>query len=99
MDIEIERVGSPRRLGHANLFVGEIERSMRFYNRVCGLEEVFRERTINAGFLTNGNSHHDIGMVQVGYGAQSETEDTTLLPDDLGKWPGLFHLAFEMDNE
>ncbi len=34
---------APRRLGHANLFVGELERSMRFYAEVCGLEEVRRE--------------------------------------------------------
>jgi len=33
---------APRRLGHANIFVGELERSMRFFNQVCGIEEVRR---------------------------------------------------------
>ena len=56
---------SPRRIGHANLFVGELERSMRFYNSVAGFEEVFREPHIPAGFLSNGNTHHDLGLIQV----------------------------------
>ena len=55
----------PRRLGHANLYVSELERSMAFYNQVVGLEEVVREPAIHAGFLSNGNTHHDIGMVEI----------------------------------
>ena len=54
----------PRRLGHANLFVSDLDRSMRFYNAVCGLEEVRREPAIRIGFLSNGNTHHDVGLVQ-----------------------------------
>ncbi|PYN49060.1 MAG: hypothetical protein DMD95_02100 [Candidatus Rokuibacteriota bacterium] len=46
----------PRRLGHANLFVSDLDRSMRFYNAVCGLEEVRREPAIRIGFLSNGNT-------------------------------------------
>ena len=32
-----------RRLGHANLFVTDVERSLDFYNRVVGIEEVYRK--------------------------------------------------------
>ena len=53
----------PRRLGHANLFVSDLDRSMRFYSAVCGLEEVRREPAIRIGFLSNGNTHHDVGLV------------------------------------
>jgi catechol-2,3-dioxygenase len=45
---------SPRRLAHANLFVSNLETSMRFYNKVAGFEEVCR-LTTGAGFLSNGN--------------------------------------------
>ncbi len=100
-----EQIGfGPRRLGHANLYVGELERSMAFYNEVVGLEEVFREPAIHAGFLSNGNTHHDIGMVEI--------QDTRILDDRIlgsdqprsdpktwGRKPGINHLAFEMENE
>ena len=56
---------SPRRLGHANLFVGELERSSDFYTNVCGLTEVFREPPIKAIFLSNGSSHHDVALIEV----------------------------------
>ena len=52
---------SPRRLTHANLFVADMERSMDFYMSVIGLDESYRRVNLRAGFLTNGNSHHDIG--------------------------------------
>ena len=47
-------VFSPRRIGHANLFVGDLEKSMHFYGAICGFEEVFREEHIGAGFLSGG---------------------------------------------
>jgi len=55
----------PRRLGHVNLYVGNIEAAMQFYVHVCGIEEVFRERKIKAGFVSNGRGHHDLGMVEL----------------------------------
>ena len=87
-DIEIYR---PRRLTHANLFVANMERSMDFYRRVVGLEESYRRVNLRAGFLTNGNSHHDIGVMEY-----APTADPKRDPQD----PiGLNHLAFEMEND
>jgi catechol 2,3-dioxygenase len=90
---------APRRLGHANLFVGDLERSMRFYNRVCGLEEVRREPGIGAGFLSNGNTHHDIGAMQSGSGVRVGIGGHVQIPDGRGQQPGLNHLGWEMDSE
>ena len=56
---------SPRRLAHANIFVGQLERSLAFYHDVCGIEIVGTELGIRAGFLSNGNSHHDVGCVEI----------------------------------
>lgn len=78
---------NPRRLGHANLYVGDLERSMAFYIQVAGLEETYRRPPIRAGFVGNGNTHHDVGLV--------EAEG----PAGRGKRPGLNHLAFELENE
>jgi catechol 2,3-dioxygenase len=77
----------PRRIGHANLFVGQLERSMDFYYRVVGLEETYRRPPVRAGFHSNGNTHHDVGLVEVGG------------PLGQGKIPGLNHFGWELENE
>ena len=84
-------IWKPRRLGHGNLVVGDIGRSMDFYINVCGLEEVFREADINAGFVSNGNTHHDMGLVQ--------PRQRDNVPQGWGMQAGLNHLAFEVENE
>ncbi|ARP74803.1 dioxygenase [Bordetella genomosp. 6] len=78
---------SPRRLGHVNLIVRDTDASMRFYQDVVGFEEVYRVPAIGGGFLSNGNTHHDIGMVQ------------SSGPSGKGRPPGLNHLAFELETE
>lgn len=90
---------APRRLGHANIFVGELERSMRFFNQVCGIEEVRREPGIGAGFLSNGNTHHDIGAMQCGGGVRIGIGGHVQIPEGRGQRPGLNHLGWEMENE
>jgi catechol 2,3-dioxygenase len=90
---------APRRLGHANIFVGDLERSMGFFNRVCGIEEVRREPGIGAGFLSNGNTHHDIGAMQCGGGVRVGVGGHVQIPQGRGHRPGLNHLGWEMDNE
>jgi catechol 2,3-dioxygenase len=95
---EAQPIG-PRRLGHANLFVGELERSMQFYTEVCGLEEVFRERPFNAGFVSNGNTHHDVAVMQVAPTSPFTPDEQMLFPSGFGTRPGLFHLGFEMESE
>ena len=77
-----------RRLGHANLFVKDVERSLEFYNRIVGLEVVYKKAAMDdpegpavGGFLSNGNTHHDIAVFRH--------------PDA----PKLNHLAFELECE
>lgn len=77
-----------RRLGHANLFVTDVERSLEFYNRVVGLEVVYRKAAMDdlegpavGGFLSNGNTHHDIAVFRH------------------ASAPRLNHLAFELECE
>lgn len=77
----------PRRLGHVNLIVSDTDRSMAFYNEVVGFEEAYRVVAIKGGFLSNGNTHHDIGMIESS-GASGR-----------GRPPGLNHLAFELETE
>ena len=74
----------PRRLGHVNLYIGDLERTLDFYTNVAGVEMVRLEPGIKAGFVTNGNTHHDLGLVEGG---------------QRGKQPGLNHLGWELDNE
>ena len=90
---------SPRRLGHANLFVGELDRSCEFYNRICGLEEVRREPGISAGFLSNGNSHHDVGLVQVKEAEATGIDGYVQISMSRMTRPGLNHLGWELENE
>jgi catechol 2,3-dioxygenase len=77
----------PRRLGHVNLVVGSTDESMHFYNTVVGLQEAYRVVAIEGGFLSNGNTHHDVGVVQ------------SSGPAGHGRKPGLNHLAFELETE
>ena len=77
-----------RRLGHANLFVTDVERSLDFYSRVVGIEEVYRKAAPTdlqgpavGGFLSNGNTHHDIAVFRH------------------PSAPTLNHLAFELECE
>ena len=91
---------SPRRIGHANLFVGELERSMHFYNKIAGFEEVFREPHIPAGFLSNGNTHHDLGLIQIQKGEQVVGRDGHVqIPTGRGVESGLNHFGWEMECE
>jgi catechol 2,3-dioxygenase len=78
---------APRRLGHCNLYIGELERSMDFYINVVGLREAYRRPPIKAGFLNNGNTHHDIGMVDLTSKAAR------------AKKAGLNHLAWELETQ
>lgn len=59
-----------RRITHANLFVSNLDQSMDFYKNIVGLHEVYRKAPDNnlsgppaAGFLSNGNTHHDVAVV------------------------------------
>ena len=82
------RYFAPRRLGHANLFVSDYERAFEFYNRVVGFHEVYRQPDNMASFVSNGCTYHDLALTDVRspYAAKDQR-------------PGMWHFAFEMENE
>jgi len=89
----------PRRLGHGNIFVSDLQRSMRFYEDVCGIAEVFQEPGILAGFHSNGNSHHDLGLMRIAELPRVGRDGHVQIPTGRGMVPGLNHLGFEMESE
>ncbi len=92
---------SPRRLGHANLFVGDFQKSLHFYRDICGFEGCFRETEMEAALLTNGNTHHDLALIQtmdgtkpvIGRGGHLQ------IPKGRGIQAGLNHFGWELENE
>jgi catechol 2,3-dioxygenase len=89
----------PRRLGHVNLFVSDFRRSMDFYKAVCGFEETARETTNGGGFLSNGNTHHDIGISDIAGYARYMQGKPNMGPPERGAKPGLNHFGWEMETE
>ena len=77
------------RLNHAVLFVGELERSLRFYIEVFGMELVVREPRANAAFLRlpRSDNHHDLGLFAVGDAGGPKRRGAI----------GLYHLAWQLD--
>jgi catechol 2,3-dioxygenase len=90
---------APRRLAHGNFFVRDVEASLEFYQRVCGLTLVFREPGIQAVFLSNGNSHHDVALMGISNEARIGRDGQVQVPRGRGMTPGLNHLGFEMATE
>jgi catechol 2,3-dioxygenase len=89
----------PRRVAHGNFFVSDLEESMRYYNEVLGLREVFREPGIGAGFLSNGSSHHDVGLIQVTDRTLTGRDGQVQVAAERGRTPGLNHIGLEMETE
>jgi len=90
---------SPRRLGHVNMFVADLEKSIAFYSDVAGIELVRREPGIRGGFHSNGNTHHDIGLIEASQGEVIGRDGYKQPSSWRGKRPGLNHLGWEMDSE
>lgn len=78
----------PRRLGHTNLFVGDYLATKDFYYRVAGFNEGYRQPDNLASFLSNGNSYHDLTLVDV---------KSHYNHGHCG--PGMNHIAFELETE
>lgn len=78
-----------KRLNHAVLFVSDLERAVRFYADVLGLQVAARVPRANAAFLraTGSDNHHDLGLFGLGAGA----------PKPPGGSIGLYHLAWQVD--
>lgn len=94
------RYFSPRRLGHVNLWVDDLNASERFYNQTCGLNVEFTEPDLIATFLGTGHTPHDLGMMQTTKGVDRYGRNGLLqLPGSIGLAPGLNHLAWELENE
>jgi catechol-2,3-dioxygenase len=76
------------RLNHAVLYVSDIERSLEFYKRAFGMEEMAREGGGRMAFLraAGTSNHHDLALVSVGTGAPRPPRGST----------GLYHLAWEV---
>lgn len=83
-----EPVFHPRRLGHVNLVVDDVDTATRFYKDVCGLTLAFSEKATKASFMGTGNTHHDIALM--GRVRESVT---------IAEKSGLHHMAWEMDTE
>ena len=78
-----------RRLGHANVWVSDYESQYEFYYRVLGFNKSYIQPDNKGAFVSNGNSHHDFGMIDV-------KSHYAPRPDQK---PGLNHLGFELRNE
>jgi len=89
----------PERFAHANLFVADVDVSVDFYRDVCGITEVFREPGVKAGFLSNGATHHDVGLMQVSNAPLIGKDGTVQNTMTRGRVPGLNHLAFRVSSE
>jgi catechol-2,3-dioxygenase len=75
------------RLNHAVLYVRDLDRSVEFYRRAFGFEEIARERGMMAFLRAAGSdNHHDLALAAVGPGA----------PDPPPGAVGLYHLAWEV---
>jgi len=74
------------RLNHAVLYVSDLNRSVEFYKRAFGFEEVDRMGEQMA-FLRSADTdnHHDLGLMAVGTDAPHPPRGAT----------GLYHLAWE----
>lgn len=94
-----QSVFTPRRIGHVNLFVSDVEAARDFYEGVCGIKYVFFENDIRMAFMSNGSSHHDVGLMQAMNKARIGRDGYVQPSTGRGEAPGLNHLAFEMESE
>ena len=75
------------RLNHAVLYVRDLDRSVDFYRRAFGFEEIAREGGVMAFLRAAGSSnHHDLGLLAVGPNAPQPPYGAV----------GLYHLAWEV---
>lgn len=80
---------SPVRLNHAVLFIADLDRSLRFYTEVFGMEVITRESRMRAAFLRlpRSGNHHDLGLFEVGTSGGPKRRGAI----------GLYHLAWQLD--
>lgn len=75
------------RLNHAVLYVRDLDRSVDFYSRAFGFQEVAREGGMMAFLRASGTAnHHDLGLMALGPDAEAPSRRSV----------GLYHLAWEV---
>jgi catechol 2,3-dioxygenase len=79
---------NPDRIGHVVLKVRDLERSRKFYTEVLGLDVMF-EIPGMAFLASHRRDHHEIGLMEVGPGAEPPK----------GPQVGLSHVAFRLADE
>lgn len=73
-------------LGHAVLYVRDLDVSRRFYRDLLGFREIAAQAGAYAAFSA-GRTHHELLLIQVGSTAQPIPE---------GRRVGLYHLGFKV---
>jgi catechol 2,3-dioxygenase len=76
------------RIGHVVLKVSNLARSRQFYNEVLGLDLMY-EIPGMAFLASNRRDHHEIGLMEVGEGAEAPKN----------RQVGLSHVAFKLSDE
>jgi catechol-2,3-dioxygenase len=76
------------RLNHAVLYVSDLDRSVEFYKKAFGFEEISRLGGQMAFLRAAGSeNHHDLGLMSVGADAPAPPRGAT----------GLYHLAWQLE--
>lgn len=100
----IEKTGQiayrPRRVGHVNLFVDNMEETCAFLHDICGFEQTGIISKSRSAFYSNGNTHHDIGLIETGaYVSFRKKYPDPADPPGRGTVPSLNHFGWEMEHE
>jgi catechol-2,3-dioxygenase len=81
------RTGIPvARLNHAVLYVRDLDRSVEFYQKAFGFEEIGREGVMAFLRASGSSNHHDLGLMAIGADAGPPSRRNA----------GLYHLAWEV---
>ena len=73
------------RLGHVVMNVSDLKAAIEFYTRVVGLEVVFEDAERRIAFLSLGEQHHDLALVERATGERPGADQ-----------PGLVHMAWRL---
>jgi catechol 2,3-dioxygenase len=81
--------GGVKELGHVVLYVGNLERSVRFYRDLLGWRKVGPpdELRIPAAMFSSGRTHHELLLLEVGDGAA---------PIPAGRRVGMYHFGLKV---